>query len=55
MLCPVAPGSAYGFKSFDPICAADGSVLEALFRKLDSLQDVPVGELAGKIWFLTSI
>ncbi|NEO34544.1 MAG: IS4 family transposase [Symploca sp. SIO3C6] len=46
---PVAPSIAYGLKSFDHIWAADGSVLEALFRKLDSLKDVPVGQLAGKI------
>lgn len=46
---PVAPSIAYGLKSFDHIWAADGSVLEALFRKLDSLKEVPVGQLAGKI------
>lgn len=34
---------------FERIWAADGSTLEALFRKLDSLADVPVGQLAGKI------
>ena len=38
-----------GSKTFEHIWAADGSVLEALFRKLDSLKDVPVGQLAGKI------
>ena len=46
---PIAPSIAYGLKSFDHIWAADGSVLEALFRKLDSLKEVPVGQLAGKI------
>lgn len=46
---PVAPSIAHGLKSFEHIWAADGSVLEALFRKLDSLKDVPVGQLAGKI------
>ena len=46
---PVAPSIAYGLKTFEHIWAADGSVLEALFRKLDSLKDVPVGKLAGKI------
>ena len=46
---PVAPSITYGLKSFDHIWAADGSVLEALFRKLDSLKDFPVGQLAGKI------
>lgn len=34
---------------FDHIWAADGSTLEALFRKLKALKDVPVGQLAGKI------
>ncbi len=28
---------------------ADGSTLEALFKKLKSLEDVPQGQLAGKI------
>ena len=46
---PVAPSITYSLKSFEHIWAADGSVLEALFRKLDSLKDVPVGQLAGKI------
>ncbi len=36
-------------KHFDRIWAADGSTLEALFRKLKSLEDVPRGQLAGKI------
>jgi hypothetical protein len=36
-------------KHFKQILAADGSTLEALFRKLDSLQDAPKGELAGNI------
>ena len=31
------------------IWVADGSTLEALFRKLKSLEDVPKGKLAGKI------
>ena len=34
---------------FDRIWAVDGSTLEALFRKLKVLADVPVGQLAGKI------
>lgn len=34
---------------FDDILIADGSTLEALFRKLGSLEDVPVGQLAGKM------
>ncbi len=34
---------------FEHIWVADGSTLEALFRKLKVLEDVPVGQLAGKI------
>ena len=34
---------------FDQILAGDGSTLEALFRKLGSLADAPVGQLAGKM------
>lgn len=34
---------------FDQIWVADGSALEALFRKLKSLEDVPPGQLAGKM------
>jgi Transposase DDE domain len=34
---------------FERIWACDGSTLEALFRKLNSLEDVPIGQLAGKI------
>lgn len=36
-------------KHFSDIFAVDGSSLEALFRKLNSLKDVPAGTLAGKI------
>jgi hypothetical protein len=34
---------------FDHLWVADGSALEALFRKLDALQDAPIGKLAGKL------
>ena len=34
---------------FANIWAVDGSALEALFRKLDALKDVPTGKLAGKM------
>jgi hypothetical protein len=34
---------------FDQILVADGSTLEALFRKLGSLADAPRGQLAGKM------
>jgi hypothetical protein len=36
-------------KHFERIWVADGSTLEALFRKLKSLEQVPKGQLAGKI------
>lgn len=36
-------------KHFERIWVADGSTLEALFRKLKSLEDAPKGQLAGKI------
>lgn len=34
---------------FDQILVADGSTLEALFRKLGSLAEAPLGQLAGKM------
>jgi len=36
-------------EQFDQILVADGSTLEALFRKLKSLEEVPLGQLAGKM------
>jgi len=46
---PLPPSVSYAMKHFEQLWAADGSVLEALFRKLDSLQDCPAGQLAGKL------
>jgi hypothetical protein len=46
---PIPPSIEYGLKHFQQILAVDGSVLEALFRKLDSLQDIAPGTLAGKM------
>lgn len=46
---PLAPSLEQGLTHFDQIWAVDGSVLEALFRKLDSLQALAPGTLAGKI------
>lgn len=44
------PGSvSWALSHFERIYAVDGSALEALFRKLDALQDTPAGALAGKI------
>jgi hypothetical protein len=44
---PVAVSVAQ--QTFPHLWIVDGSTLEALFRKLDSLADVPLGQLAGKI------
>jgi hypothetical protein len=46
---PLPESVAYARKHFAHIWVADGSTLEALFRKLKVLADVPVGQLAGKI------
>lgn len=46
---PIAPSIQYGLNHFERIWVADGSVLEALFLKLESLKDLPPGALAGKI------
>ena len=46
---PLPPSVSWGMKQFDHIWAIDGSVLESLFRKLDSLKHLPAGQLAGKI------
>ena len=46
---PIPASVVYARQQFEQIWAADGSVLEALFRKLKSLQDCPAGQLAGKI------
>lgn len=46
---PLPPSLQHGLQHFERILAVDGSVLEALFRKLDSLQALPAGTLAGKI------
>ena len=46
---PLPESLAYARQHFDQIWAADGSTLEALFRKLKVLDEVPVGQLAGKM------
>ena len=42
-------GIAQAKKHFERIWIADASTLEALFRKLKSLEDKPLGQLAGRI------
>ncbi|CAA9420760.1 hypothetical protein AVDCRST_MAG94-6973, partial [uncultured Leptolyngbya sp.] len=39
----------FATEQFEQIWIAESSTLEALFGKLDSLQDKPVGTLAGKM------
>ena len=46
---PLPESVAYARRYFEHIWIADGSTLEALFRKLKVLEDVPLGQLAGKI------
>ncbi len=46
---PLPVSVAYAREHFEQVWAADGSVLEALFRKLKSLEAMPAGQLAGKI------
>lgn len=43
------PAVAHARSHFAAIWVADGSTLEALFRKLGSLKDVETGQLAGKM------
>lgn len=42
-------------KHFDNIWAVDGSALEALFRKLAALKEVPTGKLAGKMCLVIDV
>jgi hypothetical protein len=46
---PLPESIVYARQYFEQIWVADGSTLEALFRKLKVLEDLPVGQLAGKI------
>jgi hypothetical protein len=46
---PLPPAVVIAHWSFDRIWVVDGSTLEALFRKLESLQEATIGQLAGKI------
>jgi hypothetical protein len=46
---PIPLAIRVALEHFDDILVADGSTLEALFRKLGSLEDGPVGQLAGKM------
>lgn len=46
---PIPAGVRWTLKHYERIWIVDGSTLEALFRKLGSLEEVPLGQLAGKI------
>lgn len=52
---PLPDSIKFALKYFEQIWVADGSTLEALFRKLKSLEDVPRGQLAGKICTVINI
>ncbi|MBD2537036.1 IS4 family transposase [Nostoc flagelliforme FACHB-838] len=46
---PLPDSVKFALDNFERIWIADGSTLEALFRKLKSLEDLKTGQLAGKI------
>ena len=46
---PLPDSVKFTLRNFERIWIADGSTLEALFRKLKSLEDLKAGQLAGKI------
>jgi hypothetical protein len=46
---PLPDSVCFTLSKFNHIWIVDGSTLEALFRKLDSLKDIPTGKLAGKM------
>lgn len=46
---PLPESVQFTLSKFDKIWVIDGSTLEALFKKLKSLEDVPRGQLAGKM------
>ena len=46
---PLPQSLEFARRKFDRIWACDGSTLEALFKKLNSLEDVAIGQLAGKM------
>ena len=46
---PLPESVVCALRNFEHLYVVDGSALEALFRKLEALQDTPAGTLAGKI------
>lgn len=47
---PLPDSIKFARRSFEQVWVADGTTLEALFRKLKSLEHLKTGELAGKIF-----
>ncbi len=45
---PLLPSVQFTLTRFEKIWCADGSTLEALFKKLKSLEDVPCMSISGK-------
>lgn len=52
---PLPPALKVAQSHFAEVLVADGSSLEALFRKLDALQDVASGKLAGKMCLIIDL
>ena len=52
---PLPDSVQFALKNFENIWIADGSTLEALFKKLQSLSDVPIGQLAGKMGVIINL
>ena len=46
---PLPESIQFARRTFESIWIVDGSTLEVLFRKLKSLEEVPIGTLAGKM------
>jgi hypothetical protein len=46
---PLPQSLEFARTKFERVWACDGSTLEALFKKLNSLEDLPIGQLAGKM------
>ncbi|MCC3588436.1 MULTISPECIES: hypothetical protein [unclassified Microcoleus] len=52
---PLPDSVQFALKKFENIWIADGSTLEALFRKLESLSDFPIGQLSGKMGVIVDL
>ncbi|NEQ42587.1 MAG: hypothetical protein F6K00_03095 [Leptolyngbya sp. SIOISBB] len=52
---PLPPSVRQAQQSFAAIWIAEGSTLEALFRRFKSLEDAPVGQLGGKMMVMLDL